>query len=802
MPRKIDTAYVEYLPDFTKFERIVDQELSTSFRAVERSADTATATMEREFSRLGQDIEDVFREIALTGEVDMERLVSVADRTANSISRDFQREGEVSENSFRELRRTADLELDRIDRSASQTASATAGKFNLAGLAASGAFLGIGAALVAGGTALTTFGLKSAASIEQTKISFTALTGSAENGLKTFNDLQKFAAVTPFEFPEVAAAAKRFLAFHDSVGLSVDSLQDYLNTIGNVVSVTGGGGDAMSRISLAIGQIGSTSKVTLDNLNQIADAIPGFSPISAIAKSMGITTAEAMERVSAGTISAKDGIAALLDGMSKFPGAAGAMEMQSQTLLGVFSTFKDTVSLALSNAFSPVIPQIKQTLTDLTPILGDALKAIAPALGEVLATVLPLVGNLVKGLAPILTPLIHAINDVLSPLGPQLQPLGEAIGKIVVAFAPLAPILGTVISQLVQALIPAIEQWAADPNLPLLVESFGELAVALLPLIPPLSDLLVLFAKISGPQMSAIVTVKIFTEWVQKLIALDWGGLASGMVHKLGDAIGAVGTFFQNLPGQIMSFLSNLPSMLANLAVQAFDALTTAVGFGIAKVILFFVNLPATVASLVASLWDTVKNLFASGADNAKNNAIGGLQAFLDWVSGLPDKVIGFVSSLPSKLLDWSVNLAITAFNIGKSLIEGIGHGVEAAISGLGNLIKRGLDNVMSGVKKGLGIASPSQVWADEIGAQIPAGIQEGIQTAIPSVTGVLNTLMPLSLQPPAGATGGAAAASAVNPNFTVIVQIDGQQLEGRIIGIVNERDRALKQSVLANRGR
>src|SRR4029079_8218334 len=117
--------------------------------------------------------------------------------------------------------------------------------------------------------ALATFGLMSAASLEQTQISFNALLGSAEEGQKVFKELQRFAAVTPFEFPEVAGAAKRFLAFNESVGLADSELESFLTTVGDLASVTGAGAEGLNRIALAIGQMASKGKVQLEELMQI-----------------------------------------------------------------------------------------------------------------------------------------------------------------------------------------------------------------------------------------------------------------------------------------------------------------------------------------------------------------------------------------------------------------------------------------------------------------------------------------------------------------------------------------------------
>jgi tape measure domain-containing protein len=150
--------------------------------------------------------------------------------------------------------------------------------------------LGIGTALVG----LTAFGLKSAANLEQVQIAFNSLTGSVAKGTAQFKSLQQFAAATPFEFSDLTGAASRFDAFAKSVGTTQDQLIPFLTTLGNVTSVTGGGAEALNSVTLALGQIGSAGKLTLDNLNQLSNALPGFSGVAAIAASQGITNAEAV----------------------------------------------------------------------------------------------------------------------------------------------------------------------------------------------------------------------------------------------------------------------------------------------------------------------------------------------------------------------------------------------------------------------------------------------------------------------------------------------------------------------------
>ena len=102
------------------------------------------------------------------------------------------------------------------------------------GLVGAGITATIGAAL-AGGAAAMGVGVKSvlsAANFEQTKVAFTTLIGDAATAEKTLMDLKKLGADTPFEFPELADAGRKLIAF----GEGADTVTDTLRRIGDVSS--------------------------------------------------------------------------------------------------------------------------------------------------------------------------------------------------------------------------------------------------------------------------------------------------------------------------------------------------------------------------------------------------------------------------------------------------------------------------------------------------------------------------------------------------------------------------------------
>lgn len=804
MARVIDTAVVEYVPEFRTFARVTDRELGRVFDDVERDAAQTTRTIERSFDTLASDIAQVFGDIARTGRVDMEMLSDVVNRTAEDMAAEFERNGEEAENTFSELRRTANRELDRIDSDVTVATTGIGRRFNAMAALGGAAFLGLGAVAAAGLGAITTFGLISAAQLEQVQVSFNALLGSAEEGERVFRQLQEFAAATPFEFAGVADAAKRFLTFNEAIGLADDQLLDFLTTVGNIASVTGAGAEGMNRIAFAIGQIASRGRVQLEEINQISEAIPGFSALGAIAQEFGITTAEAMDKISAGEVDAVAGVNAILAGMAKFPGAAGAMEAQAQTLQGVFSTFKDTVSIALADAFAPVIPDIKDALTQLTPIVGSALEKLAPLLGDLVATIAPLLGGLIDLIVPVLAPILEALGPALAELAPAMGPLGEALGQIIIALIPLIPLF-------TQLLILAAE--VATPILGLLVPALELLT----PVLEIVTDGIRLFiAMISGGDADAATegladSSKSFLGWLDSV---------KGFFEEIPKVWDTVINFFKSLPGRIWGFIKSIPSLIGKLFGMAFDMAFEMIGFGIGLIIVAVTRLPGLIIDALVALPGLLSDFFSGLWTNAKETTETVGNGIWEWVKSLPGRIMDAITSLPgtlanffrnafenaktivssaiSAIVDFMKNLpsriSSFAMDVGNGIINFFKSVLNRAIDGLNSGIAR-VDDIIPGSLPRLprlahgGIAMGPALIGETSGAVPEAAIPLGDSRAMRMLVDAFS-----SAQQPSSVTQ-------LGSNVTVIVQIDGQQLEGRIIGVVEDRERRVAQRVKSRRG-
>lgn len=214
------------------------------------------------------------------------------------------------------------------------------------GLGLSLGIAGITAGIVALGKESLSLGMK----MEQTKVAFTTLTGSADAALEHLDALRAFAAKTPFEFTDLIDASRRLQAF----GFEAQAVIPMMTNIGDAVAAMGGGADQINRVTLAIGQMSAKGKVSGQEMLQLTEA--GIPAWKYLADAIGVSTAEVMKMSEKGLIPADKAIQAILAGMNKDFG--GMMAEQSKTAAGAVSNLTDALvrmGTALGEGATPQI---------------------------------------------------------------------------------------------------------------------------------------------------------------------------------------------------------------------------------------------------------------------------------------------------------------------------------------------------------------------------------------------------------------------------------------------------------------
>ena len=279
---------------------------------------------------------------------------------------------------------------------------------------------GIGAAL-AGGAAAMGVGVKavnSAADFEQTKVAFTTLIGDAAKAEQTLAKLRKLGAETPFEFPELADAGRKLIAF----GESADTVPETLRRIGDV---SAGIQAPIGEIAEIYGKARVQGRMFAEDINQLTGR--GVPVIGELAKQFGVNESQVRKLVETGQVGFPQIEKAFINMTSQGGKFAGMMETQSKTTKGLFSTLKDAfgeVFLALgtpiNDAIRPLVAEAINLVSQLAPMAAEAGKNVKDGIMFIIAAfksglVLELVTSSLKlGFAVAINSLINGFRAAVS----------------------------------------------------------------------------------------------------------------------------------------------------------------------------------------------------------------------------------------------------------------------------------------------------------------------------------------------------------------------------------------------------
>lgn len=275
---------------------------------------------------------------------------------------------------------------------------------------------GVGAAIggVFGGTAVK--GMFSAGQFEQTNIAFETMIGSVEETQNTLADLTEFAALTPFEMPEIEQAARGLIQF----GERGDELMETLNLLGNAAAGTS---TDFGMISLIFNQIRGVGKLLTQDFRQLSTR--GVLSLQDIADHFKVTTNAAQEMLSKGEISFDD-VKDIFRNLSAEGGRfANLMERQSTSFLGLKSTLSDAINIMVRGIGQEMLPIAKAWTSGLIEIVnwiskmsGGTKTAIAVVLGlgsafgvtiTAIGTTGIVIGQLISGYGSLMT-VIRAVT--------------------------------------------------------------------------------------------------------------------------------------------------------------------------------------------------------------------------------------------------------------------------------------------------------------------------------------------------------------------------------------------------------
>lgn len=533
------------------------------------------------------------------------------------------------------------------------SAAMTASNIAVAGIAGIAASLG----------ALGVKAVQAAGSFQQTQAAMTNMLGSAEQAQSLLSDLQSFAAKTPFEFNDVAAATQKFLAF----GFTAEQVIPTLTAVGDAAAGVGLGKEGVDRVTLALGQMAAKAKVQSDEMLQLTEA--GIPAWQMLADKIGVSVPKAMDMVSKGAVDAQTGLQALVGGMEEKFG--GMMEQQSSTITGTWSNMMD----GLSQTAIAVGQQISDALNlpDIFASLGDSLQQFAAlvkeqGIGEALSQMIPpevQAAAAVLGIT-LLTLTIPALESYITTAklaaAPLVGSLIPALNNAKTAFMTMPTGMAGVNAAMETMKARAVATGAA-------FTSFGSGLKGLITSLPAVAARVATLAAAFGPIGIVITAVGVaIAAFIASGHSLtDFLNVVPGTM----DAVQTAGEALTALWGELGVAIQNLVSAAAPIIAVMATAFTVAI-YAIIAVINVFVAILSgiiTVVSWVVTSFIAFFNMMYEKGSNALNRLGDALSEFADsilpaWASNGLHTIVSFVQ----KAIGWLQKLIDKIFHTNNAL--------------------------------------------------------------------------------------------------------------------------------------
>ena len=442
-------------------------------------------------------------------------------------------------------------------------------------------------------------------------------------------------------------------------------------------------GEAFGRILVALAPI-------LPTIGQLIGQIAGGLATALNAAIGPLTTFINYLAESPGTL------AALVAGVS-------AVALVMGPLSGIIGTLAPKISLMVANAGG-----LRAVLTALTGPVGLVVGLLAAlfigsedfrnAVLGLLSVVGGLVGQLVSALAPTLSTLMGIVGSLVATLGTALAPVVTLVANLLSTLLP--PIIAA-LTPIIQALVPVIGSVA---------EIFGQVIAAVTPFISLLVGLLM-------PAIQALLPI------VQTVFGV--------VAEVIGNAMRVVQGVIDVVMGIITGDWSRAWDGIKGIVSGVLDLIGSIISGAL-----------SIIGSVIRGAWDFVTGIFRS-AWNAIGGAVrDGISGVIDFVTGLPGRILSALGDIGSLLLD-----------TGRNLINGLIDGVKAVAGRIKDAVLGPIKDSIDAVKNFLGISSPSKLFR-QFGTWTGEGYVLGMEKMTPAVTAAGRAMADAA----AGAMGGTGA--------------------------------------------
>jgi tape measure domain-containing protein len=447
---------------------------------------------------------------------------------------------------------------------------------------------------------------------------------------KARDDMKEYADKTVYDLQTISNTTAQLAAN------GVPNYEKLTEAAGNLNAVAGGNSDTFQSVAMVLTQTAGAGKLTTENWNQLANAIPGASgKIQEALQANGAYTGEFRDAMAKGQITADEFNKAIMD--------LGFTDAAQQA-----ATSTDTFEGAIGN---------------LQAATTDGLMKIYDAIGS--ENITGFINTLTDTVSNVIPPIETAVSWFVENL-PQIAPLLTGIGT------GLAAIL---VAQKIEAMVAAFEKWRTATE----GMTLAQAALNAVQLANPIGLIIAGIAAL----VAAFVTLWNTSESFRNF----WIGVWDGIQSTVGTVVGAiVGFFTETLPNGIKAMLE----FVAMIPIKYWEFLGATIvkvaefGASIGQKAVeagskFLSNIISFISQLPSKIWSVLSNVIGKVASFAVSLASKGADA----AKNLAKNIINGIKHLPKEMLNW-----------GKDMIQGLIDGIKNMIGKVGDAVKGVADKI------------------------------------------------------------------------------------------------------------
>ena len=501
---------------------------------------------------------------------------------------------------------------------------------------------------------------------------------------------------TKSELERLIKDASTYTDIQKEMGITVDASSMSFDNIVNAIAVVQGklgiaGATSQEAATTISGSLISMKAAWTNLVTGIADENADFNGlINNMVESVSTFAENILPRIE----QALSGIGALIEGLAPkiseklpelistvLPNLVLGLETLLSSAVAVLPSLLDTVlNTAVPSMLSSIETIWSALLANLPSIIETLASGLQTALPLLIATAISLVGQIGEALPKVISSITSVLPDLFSAVAdalladglPELVKIAvELIKGLAQSFPEIASALTEILPDFYSALIPAIIS-----SIPILIEALPSILAELFTALPSILLIGFLAGNPLGLMFAAIYSI-------------------------LRDNLEGIKTFFSE----------TIPQIVADIGAWL-ESLPEKIGFIVGSVIKFFMDLPENIRTW---LWETI-NKIKEWIANMKSTV-------QQKVPEIISKITGFFDGLPGKIKQ-----------VGKNIVDGLWNGISSGWTWLKNKVNNLVNSLVSGVKKGLGIKSPSRVFRDQIGKQMALGLGIGWENEFANV--------------------------------------------------------------------